>query len=88
MKKCSAVSPLTGLYMEYAFIVGVKNKTAYMCCYDLEGVRSACNYFRKEFPRANLYARRFLVVADVDTQMRKRAIRKILTTLKSMNSER
>lgn len=71
MKKCSAVSPLTGLYMEYAFIVGVKNKTAYMLCNDLEGVRRTCNYFRKKFPRANLYARRFLVVADVDTQMKR-----------------
>lgn len=72
MKECSAVSPETGLYMEYAFIVGVKSKTAYMLCYDLESVRSACNYFRKEFPKANLYARRFLVIADVDTQIMRR----------------
>ena len=51
MKKCSAVSPLIGLYMEYAFVVGVKNKTAYMCCYDLEGVRSACIIFVKNLQR-------------------------------------
>lgn len=72
MKECSAVSPETGLYMKYAFIVKVKNRPAYAFCDDLADVRTTWNCFHNEFPQANLCVHRIIVVADVDTQIMRR----------------
>lgn len=72
MKKCSAVSPYTGLYMKYSFIVGVKNRAVFLLCDDLVTVKREWKYLRKKYRDANLYVHRIIVAADVDTQMRKR----------------
>lgn len=82
MKACSEVSPYSGVYMDYAYTVGVKNKPAFMLCDSLPKVRTAWNYFHNEFPNANLYVHRTLVVADIDTQMRKKNLQKLLGILK------
>ena len=83
MKACSAVSPLTGMYMEYAYSVRAKNTPAYIYCDDLADVRAACKYLRDKFPRKCICVHRMLVIADVDTQMKKKNIEKLLTIMKS-----
>ena len=73
MKECNVVSSLTGLYMQYAYIVKVKNKPIFALCNNLADVQTEWNYFHNKFPHKNLSVHRITVIADVDTQIQIRS---------------
>ena len=72
MKECNVIDSLTGLYMQYKYIVKVKGKPIFSLCDNLAAVYSECNRYRNEFPNIRLCIHRIIVVADVDTQVRKK----------------
>lgn len=67
--ECTALSPVSGLYMKYAYNVRSKNRPAYIFCSDLTKVRAAWNFLHNRFPKDRLCVHRIPVVDDVDNQI-------------------
>lgn len=78
MKVCSEVSPVTGLYMAYAYNVHVRGTAVCIWCPELGKVKSACKYLRKRYPGKCLRVHRQQVVDGVDNQMRRKRVARIV----------
>ena len=76
--ECNEVSPVSGLYMKYAYNVRTKNRPAYIFCNDLTAVRAAWKFLRHRFPKDRLCVHRIPVVDDVDNQILRKQRRNAL----------
>lgn len=87
MKMCSEVSKISGLYMTYAYSVHVRNTAVCVWCKDLIQVKTAWRYLRKRYPGKKLRVHRQQVVDNVDNQMRRKSIAKIVELVKEKETE-
>lgn len=86
MKECKQISP-TGLYMTWAYWVHVNNSSTYILCQNLSQVEGTWKYLRKKYKGKNLSVHRFSVIDNVDNQMKRRSMERLVMLSKAVKAE-